>query len=136
MIARQLGLRHNMATLVRDAPPANSVSNQQSATSNVHITTSSTAESDLASTVPAPFPTLQGSIQLAPLNDPAVENQVPHYIVEHTMQRADEPTTERLDRLIDSTEQVSNVLSSDRALYIHSMASSETKTSVVLRMHV
>jgi hypothetical protein len=103
-----------MATLVREAAPANSSSNQQLATSNVPIP--ATTESDLALTVPAPFPTVQRSIKPTPLNDPVQQNQVSNHIGGYTVQQAHEPTTERLDGLTDSTEQVSKTsLDSDRA---------------------
>jgi hypothetical protein len=93
-----------MATLVREAPLANPSSNEQLPTSNVPI--AATTESDLASTVPAPFPNIKPS----PLIDPPQENQVTDQIVGSTAQRAHEPMTERLDRLMDPTEQVSNAI--------------------------
>jgi hypothetical protein len=100
---RQLVLDHNMATLVREAPSANS-SNEQLPT----LSNPTTTESDLASTVPAPFPTLQRAIEPSPLNDPAQQNQVTDRIAGYTAPRAHEPMTERLDGLMDPTEQVSN----------------------------
>lgn len=98
-----------MATLVREAPPAHSSPNNVEETSNVPNLAS--ANTDLATTVPTPFPDVRGSVKSAPLDERHDRNVVESDNIGRISNQIEGITTDkRVDEQMGTGEQVSDVL--------------------------